>query len=121
MACGAKGVVSVASNLIPEIVSEMVGFALSGDFESARCLHLSNYNLFTDLFCEPNPVPVKILMEMAGFIQSSEVRLPLCSASPSNQILLKALPRISNFHKQFVHEPKYFIEWVGRSNGPCHN
>ena len=91
IACGAKGVVGVASNLIPEIVSEMVGFALSGDFESARCLHLSNYNLFTDLFCEPNPVPVKILMEMAGFIQSSEVRLPLCSASPSNQILLESI------------------------------
>ncbi len=91
MACGAKGVVSVASNLIPEIVSEMVNYALGGDFENARSLHLANYNLFTDLFCEPNPVPVKVLMEMAGIIESSEVRLPLCPPSAESSDLLRRI------------------------------
>ena len=90
MACGAKGVVSVASNLVPELVTEMVNLALGGDYERARKIHLSNYQLFTDLFCEPNPVPVKTLMQMNGMIESSEVRLPLIAASSANHDLLKA-------------------------------
>lgn len=91
MACGAKGVVSVASNLVPELVTEMVNFALVGDYERARKIHLSNYQLFTDLFCEPNPVPVKTLMQMKGLIESSEVRSPLIAASSANHDLLKGL------------------------------
>jgi 4-hydroxy-tetrahydrodipicolinate synthase len=91
MACGAKGVVSVASNLVPELVAKMVNLALGGDYERARKIHLSNYQLFTDLFCEPNPVPVKTLMQMNGMIESSEVRLPLIAASSANHDLLKSL------------------------------
>ena len=91
MACGAKGVVSVASNLVPELVTEMVNLALAGDYERARKIHLSNYQLFTDLFCEPNPVPVKTLMQMKGLIESSEVRSPLIAASSENHDLLKEL------------------------------
>ena len=91
MACGAKGVVSVASNLVPELVTEMVNLALAGDYERARKIHLSNYQLFTDLFCEPNPVPVKTLMQMKGMIESSEVRSPLIAASSANHNLLKEL------------------------------
>jgi len=91
MACGARGVVSVASNLVPELVTEMVNLALAGDYERARKIHLSNYQLFTDLFCEPNPVPVKTLMQMKGMIESSEVRSPLIAASTENHDLLKVL------------------------------
>lgn len=91
MACGAKGVISVASNIIPEVVSEMVGFALAGEYVQARDLHLSNYQLFTDLFCEPNPVPVKYLMKLLGMIESSEVRLPLSSPSPASIELLSKI------------------------------
>ena len=91
MACGAKGVISVASNLIPEVVSDMVALALGGEFEKAREIHLANYRLFLDLFCEPNPVPVKVLMQMAGVIDSAEVRLPLCPPSSSNLNLLKGI------------------------------
>ena len=56
----------------------MVALALGGEFEKAREIHLANYRLFLDLFCEPNPVPVKVPMQMAGMIESAEVRLPLC-------------------------------------------
>ena len=91
MSCGAQGVVSVASNLVPEIVLELVNHALKGDYLKAREIHLSNYNLFTDLFCEPNPVPVKILMQLAGMIESAEVRLPLTPPSASNLDLLKEI------------------------------
>ena len=49
----------------------------------------TNYLLI--FFCEPNPVPVKTLMQMNGMIESSEVRLPLIAASSANHDLLKGL------------------------------
>ena len=91
MACGAKGVVSVASNLVPQVVTEMVGYALSENYVAARQLHLANYSLFTDLFCEPNPVPVKFLMKMKGLIQTDEVRSPLSPPSITNVKLLERI------------------------------
>jgi 4-hydroxy-tetrahydrodipicolinate synthase len=91
MACGAKGVISVASNIIPEKVSELVSFLQNGQLEEARKLHLSNYSFFTDIFCEPNPVPIKILLLLKGLISSAEVRLPLCPPSDKNLDLLKKI------------------------------
>ena len=88
IACGAKGVVSVASNLIPETVGLLVSEAQNGRFREAQKIHLENYQLFIDIFCEPNPVPIKTLMHFNGIISSPEVRLPLCSPSPSNKELL---------------------------------
>ena len=82
MACGAKGVISVASNLIPSVVGDLVRLALSGDYEQARRIHLEHYRLFNDLFCEPNPVPVKTLMETkASFPQLKFA----CPSPPSRQ------------------------------------
>jgi len=91
IACGAKGVVSVASNLLPAVVIEMVELALNGRFDEARNIHLAHYQLFTDLFCEPNPVPVKFLMQTMGMIASAEVRLPLCPPSSAHVKLLEAI------------------------------
>ena len=91
MACGAKGVVSVASNLVPNIVSEMVKLALVGDYQSAQQIHLANYQLFTDIFCEPNPVPVKYLMQLKGIISSNEVRMPLSGPSKTSIKLLNEI------------------------------
>ncbi len=100
MACGAKGVVSVASNLIPDAVSDLVRFALAGNYEKAREIHFQNYSLFNDLFCEPNPVPVKTLMEITGLIESAEVRLPLSPPSSTNLELLKRISTsINQTHK----------------------
>ena len=83
MACGAKGVISVASNIIPEVVTLLVSLFNQGKLNEAKKLHLTNYSFFTDLFCEPNPVPIKTLMHLKGLISSPEVRLPLCP--PSSQ------------------------------------
>ena len=91
MACGAKGVISVASNLIPSVVVEMVGQALGSEYESARRIHLANYKLFNYLFCEPNPVPVKTLMQLKGLLSSAEVRLPLTPPSKENFGLLAGI------------------------------
>ena len=91
ISCGAQGVVSVASNLIPQTVASLVAEAMNGRFSEAREIHLENYQFFTDIFCEPNPVPIKTLMHLKGIISSPEVRLPLCPLIPSNMELLKEI------------------------------
>jgi len=91
IACGAKGVVSVASNIIPEKVVVLVSQANGGHLLDAQKIHLENYQFFTDIFCEPNPVPIKILMHLKGIISSPEVRLPLSPPTSSNMELLKKI------------------------------
>ena len=91
MACGAKGVVSVASNIIPKKVVVLVSQANGGHLLDAQKIHLENYQFFTDIFCEPNPVPIKILMHLKGIISSPEVRLPLSPPTSSNMELLKKI------------------------------
>lgn len=76
MALGAKGVVSVVSNLVPEMMSELTRFCLSGDFGDAAALHFAYLDLMNALFSDVNPVPVKTAMEAAGLC-SGELRLPL--------------------------------------------
>ena len=91
MACGAKGVVSVASNLIPQKVVSLVSLALEGKFIDAQKIHLENYNFFTDIFCEPNPVPIKTLLHLKNVISSAEVRLPLSPVADSNKQMLEKI------------------------------
>ena len=80
MAVGAKGVISVASNLIPGPVAKLVHLALKAEWDKARKIHLKYHKLFCDLFLDTNPIPVKAAMAMAGL--SREVyRLPLCPMS----------------------------------------
>ncbi|OUU27271.1 MAG: 4-hydroxy-tetrahydrodipicolinate synthase [Verrucomicrobia bacterium TMED44] len=93
IACGAKGVVSVASNIIAERVVNLVSSALDGNFINAQNIHLENYNFFTDIFCEPNPVPIKTLLYLKGIISSPEVRLPLCPPTSSNKLLLEKMAK----------------------------
>ena len=77
ISCGASGLISVASNLIPDEVARMTSLANANDFQAAGEIHREYHRLFKDLFIEPNPVPVKFLMHQLGFLTSSEVRLPL--------------------------------------------
>jgi 4-hydroxy-tetrahydrodipicolinate synthase len=88
MAVGAAGVVSVASNLIPEKVCALVRCFESGDTKAAEKLHRQLFQLFKDLFIEPNPVPVKTALGWRGQM-SSEVRLPLCEMTEPNQARLR--------------------------------
>ena len=85
MASGAKGVISVASNLEVKAISRMVNAALGNDFETATRIHLQFYPLFKGLFVEPNPVPIKAALEYAGLIASEETRLPLSPMSVRNR------------------------------------
>jgi 4-hydroxy-tetrahydrodipicolinate synthase len=96
MAVGAVGVISVASNLIPNEVAGLVSAFLKGDTAGALREHERLYGLFKDLFVETNPVPVKTAMAWAGMIPSAEVRLPLCELSePSVKKLRATLDRLN--------------------------
>ena len=85
---GAKGVISVASNVVPNEMIEMTRAAMSSDLATALRLHNRLYPLFKALFVEPNPVPVKHAMVVRGIISSAETRLPLCPMSESNLALI---------------------------------
>ena len=92
MAVGAKGVISVASNLYPREVGRLVALALAQDYPKARALHRRLYPVFKTIFIESNPAPIKLAMARAGLIGSDEVRLPLCTLSEtSRQTLLATL------------------------------
>jgi 4-hydroxy-tetrahydrodipicolinate synthase len=80
MVCGAKGVISVASNIVPAAVAEMVHMALEGRWEEARQIHRRYYPLFSDLFLDTNPVPIKAAMALVGLIPAV-YRLPLCETT----------------------------------------
>ena len=84
MACGAEGIISVASNVYVSSIAEMVTLAATDDYAAARELHLKYLRVFNDIFVEPNPVPIKFLMKTLGLIESDEVRLPLCGLQPEN-------------------------------------
>lgn len=82
MAVGGRGVISVASNVAPQAVADMVHAALRGDWARAQALHLKYYRLFTDLFLDTNPIPVKSAMAMMGLAEEA-YRLPLCETTPA--------------------------------------
>jgi 4-hydroxy-tetrahydrodipicolinate synthase len=89
MVCGAAGVISVASNIAPGPVAELVRAARRGDWVRARQLHDRLFPLFTDLFLDTNPIPVKAAMAMAGLIEEV-YRLPLCEMAPAPRAKLRA-------------------------------
>jgi len=88
MAVGAQGVISVASNVIPREVSQMVEAFTRGDAKKASQLHAKFYPVFKDLFIETNPVPVKAALAMMGVIEE-EYRLPLVRMADANRAKLK--------------------------------
>jgi 4-hydroxy-tetrahydrodipicolinate synthase len=90
MALGAIGVVSVASNVVPGAVRELVEECRAGEFGAARAAHDRLGPLFRALFLEPNPIPVKHAMRIAGLLKDDSVRLPLTPASPSVREALRA-------------------------------
>lgn len=93
MAVGAAGVISVASNLIPREMKEMIDAFASGDSAKAMSLHMRLYPLFRDMFIETNPIPIKAAMAEKGLIRE-EYRLPLCPMSEKNRgILLEAMKK----------------------------
>ncbi|RUM29030.1 MAG: 4-hydroxy-tetrahydrodipicolinate synthase [Aquifex sp.] len=88
MALGARGVISVANNIMPREVKELTDAALKGDFRKAREIHYYLHDLFKVLFVETNPIPVKTACWMLGMCEK-EFRLPLTEMSPENENKLR--------------------------------
>ncbi|QIN84863.1 4-hydroxy-tetrahydrodipicolinate synthase [Rubrobacter tropicus] len=83
IALGGHGVLSVASNVAPAAVSDMVNALLAGDFERGRELHYELLPLFRVLFIETNPIPVKSAASILGLC-SDEMRLPMIPLGGEN-------------------------------------
>ena len=76
MSIGAKGVISVASNLLPDEISLMVNLFAAGDAQAAARIHHDLFTLIKALFADGNPAGIKHAMQSAG-LDSGELRLPL--------------------------------------------
>ncbi|MGC4017228.1 MAG: 4-hydroxy-tetrahydrodipicolinate synthase [Luteolibacter sp.] len=91
MVCGAVGLVSVASNIIPETMSNLVNLCLAGDFTAAAALHKQTYPLLKGLMSlDVNPVPIKSAAVLLGHCLE-EFRLPLVPLTAANKDALTAL------------------------------
>ena len=89
MSLGAKGVISVASNIIPGVMREMTHLCLDNDFQAASKLQIEYMDLIDALFCDVNPIPVKEALNLMG-MEAGPVRLPLCELSEKNHERLRA-------------------------------
>ena len=93
MALGAKGVISVASNIVPEVMAEMTHLCLDNDFAAASRLQIRYMDLIDALFTEVNPIPIKAAMNLLG-MDAGSLRLPLCDISDKNlDTLRRAMDR----------------------------
>lgn len=90
LALGGRGVISVVSNLLPEIMVKMCRTWQEGDVKTAAELQNCILPLCDGLFCEVNPIPVKYAMALCGLCRD-EVRLPLAPANDSVRAKLNAL------------------------------
>ena len=90
MAMGAKGVISVASNIVPAVVAKLCALCLEGSFQEAMALFARYNALFGALFIETNPIPVKAAMKLLG-TDSGILRLPLTEIGEDHLLTLKKI------------------------------
>ena len=88
MSLGAKGVISVLANIVPDIVAKMTKHCLDGDFKSGAALQLKYFDLIRKLFIEVSPIPVKAALNLMGK-DVGEPRMPLCEMAPETHEILK--------------------------------
>lgn len=94
MAMGGKGIISVASNVIPGFVSEMCDSFFEGNINKAASMQLKMLPFVKSLFCEVNPIPVKRAAEDLGFADGT-IRLPLTRMTDKNaEVLLSQLKEL---------------------------
>ena len=94
MSLGAKGVISVVCNILPQLMANMTHACLDEDFTTARKLQIEYYDFIESLFIDVNPIPIKYAMNLAG-MNAGRLRLPLCEMSDDKQNIVKdAMNRI---------------------------
>lgn len=89
IACGAKGVISVSSNVVPRQMADLVAAGLKGDFKRAREIQLQLNPLHRLLFIESNPIPVKMALHLMHKFPTTEIRPPLSVMTDPNAAKLK--------------------------------
>lgn len=92
MALGGSGVISVLSNLVPELIVSLYNACKNNAWDEARELHYQLLPLFKGIFLETNPIPIKQLMIWEG-LPAGPCRLPLCSLTKENEVALKQIFR----------------------------
>lgn len=92
MALGALGVISVASNIVPAVVAKLCTLCLDGDFKAATELYGKYTPLFSALFIETNPIPIKTAMQLLD-MDSGLMRLPLTGMGEENKAKLRSVMR----------------------------
>lgn len=96
ISCGANGLVSVAANLVPEVISKLVNHCLAAEFTEALAMQKQYYPLMRGLMSlDVNPVPIKTAVALQGHC-SDELRLPLAPMAEDNLVALRALLRSYN-------------------------
>jgi len=89
MSLGAKGVISVTSNLVPDVMVKISHLCLEGKFEEASRLQIAYMDLIDALFLEVNPIPIKAAMNLMN-MGAGPLRLPLCDMSEPYLTTLKS-------------------------------
>lgn len=90
IASGGDGVISVLANAFPKGFSGMVNAALKGDFETAKKLHYTYFELIHYLFCDGNPAGIKATLKLLGIIDDA-VRLPLVNVTEKTYDKIKTI------------------------------
>jgi 4-hydroxy-tetrahydrodipicolinate synthase len=95
LANGAKGIISVTANILPNLKSQLVNNVFEGNYDVARKINNDLYPLNSVLFCESNPIPIKAAMYIAGLLDTLEFRLPL--TAPSAETMKKLEETLKNY------------------------
>lgn len=89
LATGGCGVISVTSNLLPDMITSLVNNAIEKKYDNSLAINAKLFDINKALFCETNPIPIKTAMWLSGLIDSLEFRLPLGKMGEENLKLLK--------------------------------
>jgi 4-hydroxy-tetrahydrodipicolinate synthase len=87
-AMGGNGIISVTSNILPKMVSDLQKATALGDYKKAVAIQDQLTNFHSAMFCETNPIPVKFALSLMGFCEN-EIRLPLTTPSLESQNRIK--------------------------------
>lgn len=91
IAGGGCGLISVASNVAPKLVSQLIKTAVKHDLGAARGYAQQLHALNNALFAEPNPAPTKAVLAMMGLIEGDTLRLPMMPVGDATREKLRAV------------------------------
>ncbi len=89
LAIGGTGVISVAANIVPRDIANLITAFESGDLAKAQAINMKLMPLIRALFIETNPIPVKTATSLMGY-GSADLRLPMCAIEDTNLDKLKS-------------------------------